>query len=347
MRYEIHNEPWKIRDEDFPWSADGSEQLKFMLNYAVLAPSIYNTQPWLFKVTRSEVALYVDRARSLPVADPSGRSLIVSCGAALFHLRIAMRHFGYEPVVRTFPDLDMPDLLAFVRLGGRKDPTAEEERLFKAIRERRTIRSRFQNRTVSARTLEMLQAAAEQEGARLHLFRNPDQQQELTDLVREAYEIRQSDGPFKRELDRWTTPRQPRRPLAPVNVPGHLAGTAPPHAHRVRRGLERHQLLMWDEDIEAGESVFAVLSTPGDQMASWLSAGQALSRVLLTAAGHGLSAAFFNQPMGIGHVRTRVRELVGDDVYPQMIFRIGYGVPDTPTHRLPLRQVVPQGGDRT
>ncbi|WP_205315216.1 hypothetical protein [Nonomuraea lactucae] len=53
-------------------------------------------------------------------------------------------------------------------------------------------------------------------------------------------------------------------------------------------------------------------------------AGQALQRVLLMAAGHGVSASFLNQPMDLRDMRDRrdPRHRLG---HPQMIIRLGYG----------------------
>ncbi|WP_243663734.1 nitroreductase family protein [Rhodothermus marinus] len=89
-------DPWQVAEHDFPRYATPEAQLRFLLNYAVLAPSVHNTQPWRFRVVGSEVELYADRTRALAVADPEDRQLIMSCGAALFHLQVAMRHFGYQ-----------------------------------------------------------------------------------------------------------------------------------------------------------------------------------------------------------------------------------------------------------
>ncbi|MEM7595840.1 MAG: nitroreductase family protein [Cyanobacteria bacterium P01_A01_bin.83] len=91
--------PRKINEDDFPSAGSTAAKLKFLLNYAVFAPSSHNTQPWKFEIKEDVVKLYADKTRALPVADPDYRELTISCGAALFHLRIAMRHFGYKDVV--------------------------------------------------------------------------------------------------------------------------------------------------------------------------------------------------------------------------------------------------------
>lgn len=90
---------------------------RFLLHYAVLAPSGHNTQPWLFRLTGDAVDLYADRTRALPVVDPDDRELIMSCGAALTGLHLAVRHFGFQDELALFPDPENTDLLARLRLG--------------------------------------------------------------------------------------------------------------------------------------------------------------------------------------------------------------------------------------
>jgi hypothetical protein len=103
------NEPefqaWNVSESQFPKDGTKTKQLKFLLNYAILAPSSHNTQPWLFKITGDNtVELYADRTRALALVDPTDRALTISCGAALSHLQIAIRHFGYAYKVEPFPD---------------------------------------------------------------------------------------------------------------------------------------------------------------------------------------------------------------------------------------------------
>ena len=79
---------------------------------ATWAPSVHNTQPWSFAVDGDEIALRADSDRKLRIGDPSGREMLISCGAALMNVRLALRALGYEPQVRVLPDPDRPALSA-------------------------------------------------------------------------------------------------------------------------------------------------------------------------------------------------------------------------------------------
>lgn len=84
---------------------------------AVTAPSMHNAQPWAFRFVRGSGLLQLrrDPARAMPVTDLGHRAQHLSCGAALFNLRVAAAHAGWEPQVDPLPAPDEPELLADIR----------------------------------------------------------------------------------------------------------------------------------------------------------------------------------------------------------------------------------------
>jgi nitroreductase len=171
-------DPWDISEQNFPSSGSSYDKLKFSLNYAILAPSSHNTQPWSFKIVDNSIELYADRARALPVVDPEDRELTISCGVALYHLVLAIRHFGFEYRLEVLPAI-LPnhdkhdevdgssggssddDLLARVVVEGtneKRQINSEEEKLFQAVTKRRTNRSKFQDRDIPDLLLAELEA---------------------------------------------------------------------------------------------------------------------------------------------------------------------------------------------
>ncbi|MCO7193338.1 hypothetical protein NH602_09940, partial [Pseudonocardia sp. McavD-2-B] len=101
------------------------------LDLARLAPSLHNSQPWWWHLGDGVVHLHADLDRWLPATDPDGLGLIVSCGAALHHLRVALAAAGVGASVRRLPDPDDPDLLTVLGLrphrGGPADAAVAPE----------------------------------------------------------------------------------------------------------------------------------------------------------------------------------------------------------------------------
>jgi hypothetical protein len=333
-------DPWEVSEDELPESGQAGEILHFLLNYAVLAPSGHNTQPWLFNVNGDAVELHADRTRGLPVVDPEDRALVISCGAALFFLRVAIGNFGYTDEVRTFPDPDDPDLLAEVRLGASYEATAEEHQLFDAITKRRTNRSPFQEREIPQKVLETLESAATEEGAWLRLVRDEATKNAVADLVAEEDRAQWSDRRFRRELASWM---HPNRTKSRDGMPGYAFGfrefmslAGPPVMRTFDMGGGR---AAQDRQLAEGSPVLAVLGTQTDTPVEWLSAGQALGRVLLRARAEGVYASYLNQPIEVPELRPRLRDVVGATGLPQLLLRVGYGPEVRPTPRRSVNEV--------
>ena len=84
------------------------EMAAYVVAAAVWAPPVHNTQPWRFSAARQEISLCADAGRRLTVADPDGREMMISCGAALFTARLALRSLGCIPETSVLPDPGLP-----------------------------------------------------------------------------------------------------------------------------------------------------------------------------------------------------------------------------------------------
>lgn len=337
----VEPDPWDVAEQDFPRDAPVDEQLLFLLNYAVLAPSGHNTQPWLFQIVDDGLELYADRRRALAVVDPNDRELVMSCGAALFHLRVAMRHFGVAPVVRLLPRSDHPDCLARIRPGAAYEPTLNDHRLFMAIKKRRTNRQPFADRPVPAPELEHIAEAAAEEGATLHVFHSDAAKHRLAELIAEGDRTQGGDPSFRRELAAWL---HSNRSASRDGIPGaafgfgDLLSMAGPFVVRTfdwGKGQAAH-----DQQLAEGSPVLLVLTTEADTPAAWMQAGQALDRVLLQACAFDLQASYLNQPVEVPALRPRLAALLDTDAHPQLVLRMGYGAPVDPTPRRPVSDVL-------
>jgi hypothetical protein len=295
-----------------------------MLATAARAPSVHNTQPWRFAVGPHAIDLYADPARKLR-QDRAGREMLISCGAALFGLRLAVRELGYLPAVSLFPEPSRPGLLARVTLGPKAPPTALERRMLAALPHRHTHRGAFDRGEVPAGLLAALQHDALAEGATLALIDSPGKYAKLAALAAEATRMQELNPAAREEILRWS--RAPGS-LARDGVPAAAFAPAGPAApgRLAQRDFDqgRHVgLLPIPGPDDPPPAATAVLVTAGDGRADWLRAGQALHRVLAHAATEWVSASLHTQPLEFAAIRDIIRARLALPGAVQMLLQFG------------------------
>ena len=331
-------DPHEIPHTAFPKDGSPAEQLRFLLHYAALAPSVLNTQPWRFATEGHVARLYADRTRQLRQIDPEGRELIVSCGAALLNLRVAARHFGLGMDIHPFPLPDLPDLLAAMLLHSTAQPTDEDERLFRAIPLRATNRHPFAEGAVPEDLLERMEQAAREEGARLVVLTEAEAKEVVARLVEEGVRIQGDDPRLVEELEAWLRPTgDPRRD----GVSDAVQGAWDRRAHR---RTPTSTVAASKRELVASAPAVLILTTDADEPTDWLTAGQALERVLLTAAARDLQASYVNQPVEVAALRKQLTDLIGEG-FPQVIFRVGYPARHEGTPRRHMQDVLFQDAE--
>ncbi|QRP49417.1 nitroreductase family protein [Amycolatopsis sp. FDAARGOS 1241] len=307
-----------------------ADQVISVLRAATLAPSTHNTQPWLFTTGAEGIELYADADRVLPIADADRRELLISCGAALFNLRTAIHALGVHPDTTVFPRRDEPDLLAVVRPRTATPVDRRLAELAQAIPRRHTNRTPFGGEPVPPSTVGLLRHAAEAEQAWLPQL-DENQLTGLRELVHESHLLQERDPAFGAEWRRWTG----RAPTSRDGVPFAAGGSTVADDTWVLRdfGDPAARAL-------AAPPLVVVVGSFGDTPADRLRAGQAMQRVLLTATANGLDASFISQPVEVRATRVRLRHLLGDGLWPQIVLRIGHGSPVARTPRRALADVL-------
>jgi Nitroreductase family len=339
--FDLRANPWTVLEADFPVDDMLTEQLHFLLSYAILAPSEYNTQPWRFNVTNRTIALYADRSRRLPRLDPDDRELTISCGAAFLNLRLALRHFGFADEVEIPFRQEAPDVLARVSLGRRRRATREEHELFHAILRRRTNRQAFEARAVPAPLLPNLKGIARSAGVWFQVVQGEEARQAVADLIATGDRLQWADKQFRQELAQWVRPEGLE---SHDGLPGyaHAKGTfassvSPFVVRTFNMGTGEAAK---DRQLAAGSPVLAVLGTSGDSWREWFSTGQAVEKILLRARAAGIWASFLNQPIEVPSLRAALRERLGRSDFPQVVLRMGYGPAVPPTPRRSVSEVL-------
>jgi len=307
------------------------------------APSHHNAQPWVFRVRAGEVEVHADPARRMPVADPDDRQLLIGVGAAVYGVRLALRHLGVAPVVRLARDPARPNLAAVVAgvrgLGG----ASEEDRLYAELNRRRTVRTPFTDDALPVPLQVTLTDVARDEGVALHWVVREGFRRGLAALAVRAEREQQADPDFRAELTRWVGPKAT---ASHAGIPHSSLGTTASAGHVAEFPLRDFTAGSPGPAAPAGRPEahpgVVVLGTVTDRRADWLRTGQALHRLLLVASAAGYYASYLNQPLEVPQLRALVRDELSLDDHPQLILRVGRpGGPLPPlTPRRPVSEVL-------
>ena len=292
--------------------------MRSAIELASHAPSVHNSQPWHWTLGRHVVHLNADLHRWLPATDADGRDLTVSCGAALHHLRVALRAAGVHTTVHRIPNRGEPDRLATLELKPGTPGGDADLELAAAITRRRTDRRPFSDWHIPEDTRRELEGAAAAQGAILRLVGPGGPRAHLLRAIREA-EVQQTEVPgYETELATWTGRRAADDGVPAANLLRRTAAGIPA-ARRFAEG----DIDPYTADRKDGAEL-AVLGTASDDPLSQLRAGEALSAVLLTATTLGLGTCPLSQPLEIGTTRRMLRDDVLEGTLdPQVVLRLG------------------------
>ncbi|WP_051386436.1 Acg family FMN-binding oxidoreductase [Actinokineospora inagensis] len=305
------------------------ETLLTAIRMACCAPSVHNSQPWRWQVGHRAVHLWADPSRALPATDPDGRELVISCGAALHHLVVALAAFGWAARVHLLPDPSLPEHLAAVEVSTMV-PEQVDLVLAAASTQRRSDRRAYAPSSVDDDQLSRLVAVAAG-GVTTRVVRSP----ELLALIAKADAIQSADGAYRSELALWSG-----RVGSPDGVPAANSTTETRYGDLVTRRFSVSRLVQPTGADSAG--TLLVLGTAIDDRTSWLRTGMATSAITLTATVLRLATCPLSQPVEVRETRELLRRRVlGGRVVPQLVLRLGRPVVGAePVPRTPRRSLM-------
>lgn len=288
-----------------------------IVELATRAPSIHNTQPWLWRTSSAGLELYADRTRQLGAADPVGRNLTLSCGAALHHAVVAAAALGWATQVERLPQGPSASLLATIALtpGTPSDDAGADLR---AIDERCTDRRRFTSWPVPDSILGELARAAASRGTRALPLVDVTERFHADVLVGRAAENQAGDQRVTAEHRQWVDHSR---------VDGIPSAILPAERSSMARAQNRFTTgLLQDRgrDVEGSDGLI-VLCGDQDDPANWLAAGEGMSALWLAASAQGLSVVPLSQVVEVAETRDALtRQVLGGLALPFILLRIGW-----------------------
>ncbi len=320
-------------------TAPDTQVIRNAVQLACRAPSVHNSQPWRWVTEDGALQLFVDRHRTVPGTDSSGRETLISCGVVLDHLRVAMLAAGWDSRITRFPDPHDPDHLASIEFVPAPEVTGAHRDHAEAILQRRTDRLPLGLPTYWELFEPVVRGAIRDSAVLLDVLTD-DARPQLAKASQLTEDFRRADASYHTELEWWTSPFV----LTEGVPPGALASDT--ERHRVDVGREFPVRGHQDRrpEVKADWSKILVLSTPHDTRADVLRCGEALSTVLLECTTAFMATCTLTHLIELEESRDLVRSMLDEGGHPQVLIRAGLA-PATekspaPTPRRPLHDVL-------
>ncbi len=306
---------------------------------ACRAPSLHNSQPWHWVAEGSRLHLYVEGVQQVPTTDRYGRERILSCGAVLDHLRVAMAAAGWDTAVDRFPQPNDVEHLATLIFSPLPSVGEADQQRVRAIQRRRTDRLPFAAPGNWDPLELLLRGSVDHHGVTLSVI--PDGARlQLAEASRLTEALRRNDPSYQSELRWWTSPFELDR-----GVPsGSRVSAAEANRVDVARAFPTTGYTHRRPAIAVDHSKILVLSTRDDGWPEALQCGEALSAVLLDCTVAGMATCTLTHMTEVTPARELVRDISGVSAKPQLLIRVGKVPagerPFAATPRRPLSEVL-------
>jgi hypothetical protein len=350
-------------------------QLRYLLGFALLAPSTHNTAPQAYAIdeARQTVELYLDRSQVLPASDPTGLQARLSVGCALHNLEAAAFQYGF--CAAWVPDAAGGSAAAshtadassrgprYLRLGCVELVRSEEvpgeasrQATLASMVERRVIRAEYDPMQPLPAELDVTLQGCASANVSVTLFTSAADRFAFGKLDEMAmkYELEQRD--FRLELGHWLLPNADATRARGMRgrefglddrlsseLGAELRGEMPMPTDRLAMLARGGRVGMMSS------SAVCVLSAAPDAPATAIDLGRVYQRCALSLWERGFAHAVHAGVCQVPHVRAMCRATLMRGAIPCLVFRVGKPLSSADWNRAhssrpPLaQQLVPSG----
>ncbi|HWS91867.1 MAG TPA: NAD(P)H nitroreductase [Mycobacterium sp.] len=306
---------------------------------ACRAPSLHNSQPWRWVLEARILQLFSDPTRIGRSTDSTGREVLISCGAALDHLRVVMAAVGWQANIDRFPNPNNLKHLASIAFTPIDFVTDAELARAEAVVIRRSDRLPFAAPPQWDSFDPVLRHTVDAHVAVLDVIPD-DSRPQLAVASQLSEQWRRYDSSYHAELRWWTSGLEEFEGIPPSALPSQ----AEAKELDVSRQFPAREQDQPRADIAPDRSKILVVSTYDDSRRYVLDAGEVLSTLLLECTEAGLATCTLTHMIEVSAARDIVQRLTQRSELPQLLIRVGQAPqgeqPRPPTPRRPLEDVL-------
>jgi len=315
---------WNISYKNYPQKGSNIDKIKFILGYAILAPSTHNIQPWNFKISGNICEVYYDKSLNLPEADPNSRDLYISMGTMLTNLRIAAESFGvFDGIQYVLED----NFIAKINFCFDNEINIENSNLdlLKAISDRVNVRGVFFKRNIDYSAVKNFFENFDEYGINTHLLVDSKKIQQIASLTVDGLTLAHARKSFRKEMSKWMHNNFTRKlnglPGYSLRMPLLLSFIIPSIIPYFNLGSVLGKLN--SKSINSAPAIGVITSDKNDFL-SWLRVGEIFELINLKMVDAGLRTSIYVASIETSGKIDILQSIVGTSQLPQFLFCIGY-----------------------
>lgn len=325
---------WNIDEKLFYNQKALKDKIKFVLNYAVLAPSTHNSQPWLLEVGDDFCKIYVNSALYLEMADKDGRDLFISVGCLIENLIIASRYFNIYKGINFADDfqkiilgkINKNYLIAEIAFDDFIDNSGNKNvaRLFSAITKRFNARGIFLDVPMEQSLIDEFKNLNDIDGIELNLVTDKDDIKTIARLTSDGMKVAHRDSDFRRELSKWInnlfsfkkqgmTWKSMRAPFVVSFCLSYLIRFF--NLGKILSKLNYKSVL--------SAPLICVVNSE-DEVKNWINVGIIAERIMLYAYFNKLNTSIYVAAIESNELRLQLKNVIQVNSRPQFLICVGY-----------------------
>ncbi|MBI2450749.1 MAG: hypothetical protein HYV52_00200 [Parcubacteria group bacterium] len=303
------------------------KKIKFLLRYAILAPSTHNSQPWLFKITSNSCKIYSNSKISIKEADPLGRDLYISLGCLIENLTIAAKYFGvYENIIYRLNEEKNLVAEVFFKDNQKKENIDRNfEKLLEVIPKRFNARGLFENKKIEEEVLKNIVLVNSDKDLRIDFITEKEKIEKLSGLTAEGLKIAYLNSAFRKEMSGWInnnfSSKKRGIPGYALRMPAILSFIIPTLIKFFNLGK---MLAKLNYQSMVSAPLVCVISARNNSPLTWLKIGRLSERLMLEFNLTGVKTSIFVAAVEMDDLYKKIQTIINSEYIPQFLFVAGY-----------------------
>lgn len=290
---------WKIDASQFSAEWDDRQKLEFFASFAILAPSMHNTQPWRFSFQKDRAILSTDPSRHLPYSGDAINEPFISLGACLQTMVAVAAGFGAK--LDSSFRLDGSGPSVTIKISGLVSSSAN---IPKAILERVSNRNLFETKPLPDTLIKSITYTTEifnEKAVTVKVLTSASDIEFIAKKTEEATYRTFGDKEFRAELSQWV-----RNNLTKQldGMPGFVQGIPTPPSLLAKNLIRKVNIAKSQAKKDSKRVInsgnLAIICVKGLSRPTMLAAGRTYAQICIStqAAGYassGIGTATYDQ----------------------------------------------------